>query len=97
MATLVILELKLKPEAVSPLKDTLKAILPDTRNYKGCVSVDFHQNQDDPTSFVAIEVWESKDAYQKYLAWRTETGTMAALGAMLTAPPSIKYFDHVPA
>lgn len=97
MATLVILDLKLKPEAVAPLKETLKVILPDTRAYAGCKGVTFHSNKDDPTNVIAVEHWETKEAYQKYLAWRTETGVMAQLGAMLAAPPSIRYFDVVDA
>jgi len=97
MSVLVILELKLKPESVNTLKEMLPAILPDTRSFAGCQDITFYSNQDDPQVFVAAERWESKDAYQKYLAWRTETGVMAKLGSLLTAPPSIRYFDAIDA
>lgn len=97
MATLVILELKLKAEAIGALKQTLKAILPETRAYAGCKDVHFYENQDDPTSFMAVETWESRDAYQRYLAWRTEAGVMAKLGELLAGPPSFRYFDAVDA
>ena len=30
---------------------------------------------------MSYERWESRDHYQKYLAWRTETGVLNALGA----------------
>lgn len=97
MATLVILDLKLKPEATDTLKQQLKGLLVDTRKYPGCKDVVFYENQDDGTSFVAVEHWDTKAAYQKYLAWRTETGVMAALGEMLSAPPSFRFFDPVDA
>jgi quinol monooxygenase YgiN len=97
MATLVILEVKVKPEAVQGMKETLKAALPDTRKFAGCQGVTFYSKQDEPTTIVAIEKWDTKAAYEKYLAWRTETGFMEKFGAALAAPPSIRYFDAVDA
>jgi len=97
MSTLVILELKVKPDSVNTLKEMVKAVLPDTRSYAGCEGVTFYTNQDDGQTFIAVEKWASKAAYEKYLAWRTETGVMAKLGTMLAGPPSIRYFDAVDA
>jgi quinol monooxygenase YgiN len=97
MATLVLLELKLKPEAVKTLKEMLPGLLPDTRKYAGCKDVHFFFNQEDPTIAVAVEHWETKGHYENYLAWRTEQGVMAKLGELLAAPPSIRYFDKLDA
>ena len=97
MSTMVILELKVKPDAVQGLKEMLKAVLPDTRKYAGCQGVTFYSKQDEPTTIVAVEQWDTKAAYEKYLAWRTETGLMDKLGAALSGPPSIRYFDPVDA
>ncbi len=79
--------------AVKATLDGLAALLPETRSYPGCIEVYAHQNQDDPTNIVAIEQWESRQAYEKYFAWRTETGVINQLGAWVAAPPSIRYFD----
>lgn len=97
MATMVILELKLKPGAEKTLTEMLPGLLPDTRKYAGCKNVHFFLQQGSPTTAVAIEHWESKEHYEKYLAWRTETGVMAKLGELLAGPPSIRYFDQVDA
>ena len=43
------------------------------------------------------ERWDSRQHYEKYLAWRTETGAVNQLGAMLAAPPSIRYFERIDA
>ena len=93
MACTVLLELKVKPECVKDTIDGLGALLPSTRTYPGCIEVYAHQDQDDPTTNVAIETWESRQAYEKYFAWRTETGVIGQLANWVAAPPSIRYFD----
>ncbi len=93
MACTVLLELKVKPECVDETLQGLAALLPETRSYPGCIEVYAHQNQDDPTHIVAIEQWESREAYEKYFAWRTETGVIGQLANWVSAEPSIRYFD----
>ena len=93
MACTVLLELKVKPECVNDTINGLGAMLPETRSYDGCIEVCAHQDQDDPTTIVAIEQWQTRQHYEKYLAWRQESGALDALGAWLTQPPSIRFFD----
>lgn len=97
MSVTVVLELTLKPEKVEDVKGMLKQILPDTRAYDGCEGVTIHQDQDNPNTLVALEQWASRAHYEKYFAWRTETGVIAGLAEVITAPPSIRYFDGVDA
>jgi len=42
-----ILELNAKPDAIESLRKWLEEILPDTRGYDGCVSVEIVQDQAD--------------------------------------------------
>ena len=93
MSVLVILEIKATPETIEEVKGTFAAILGDTRAYEGCQGVEVKENQDDPLNLVLFEKWESRAHYEKYLAWRTETGAIEAMGKMLAEPPSIRYFD----
>ena len=95
MSVIVLLEMQVKPEAVNEVKAMLKKLLPDTRAYAGCQGIDIYGNLDDTGNLVFYERWDSRDHYQKYLAWRTETGTVDQLSAKLTAPPSIRYFERV--
>ncbi len=97
MSVIVLLEAHVKPEAIDELKSSLKALLPDTRAYDGCQGIDIYSNTEDGGNLVFYERWDSREHYEKYLAWRTETGVMDQLGAMLTAPPSIRYFERVDA
>ena len=96
MSVVVLVELVVKPEEVSNLIGTFKQMLPDTRAYAGNQGIEVYQNQDDPTIIFLYETWETKEHYQKYLAWRTETGVMDGLGAVLAAPPSIRYLNNIP-
>ena len=95
MSVVVLLEIKVKPEAVNEVKAFLKQVLPDTRAYAGCQGIDIYGNADDAGNMVFYERWDSRAHYQKYLAWRTETGVLDQLGAKLTAPPKIRYYEHV--
>ena len=95
MSVVVFLELQVKPEAVNDVKGMLKENLPDTRAYDGCQGLDVYDNMDETGNLVIYERWDSRPQYEKYLAWRTETGAMDRVGAMLKAPPSIRYFERV--
>ncbi len=97
MSVIVLFEAHVKPEAVDKMKSSLKVLLPETRAYDGCQGIDIYGNTEDEGNLVFYERWDSREHYEKYLAWRTETGVMDQLGAMLTAPPSIRYFERVDA
>jgi len=97
MNVVVLFEAQVKPEALDEMKATLKEILPDTRVYDGCDGIDIHSNLEDGCKLVFCEHWASREHHEKYLAWRTEQGVMAKLGAALTGPPSIRYFERVDA
>ncbi|MBT6441322.1 MAG: antibiotic biosynthesis monooxygenase [Alphaproteobacteria bacterium] len=93
MAVTIILEVKAKPGTGDELQASMKTVLPDTRSYDGCISLNTYRDQDDPDVFVLVEHFESKAHYETYLAWRVETGVFAQLGESLAEPPSIRYFD----
>lgn len=95
MSIKVFLEVDAKPECIEELKQTLAAILPDTRAYDGCLGAEVKGNQDDELNLIVFESWETRAKYEAYLAWRTETGAVDALVAMLSGPPSIRYYDNL--
>ena len=97
MSVVVLLEVQVKPEEVDNIKAYFKEILPDTRAYEGCQSIDMYGNLDESTNLVLYECWESRQYYEKYLAWRNETGVVEKLGSMLSGPPSIRYYERVEA
>jgi len=97
MSVTVLLEVQSKLEKLAELKSTFKNTLPDTRAYEGCQGVEVIENQDDSCNLILIQRWDSRQHYEKYLGWRTKTGAVKALGAMLAQPPSVRYFDGIKA
>lgn len=95
MACTVILEVKLKKEHVADMAEGFKALFPDTRSHDGCIDLYATQNQDDPQNFVIVETWESREKYEKYFAWRVETGVIDQMKANLEGDLSIRFFDRV--
>ena len=93
MAVSVILEVKAKPGTGDELVAFFRSILPETRAFEGCTSVETLQNSDDADNVVLVEMWEDREQYEKYLAWRRERGTTDRLMEALAEPPSIRHFD----
>ena len=44
-----------------------------------------------------MEVWDSHEQYEKYLAWQRDRGTSDRLMEALAEPPSIRQFDETDA
>ena len=97
MSIRVILELKAKPGTGDELVAFFGSILPETRAYEGCTSVDTLQNRDNADNVVVVEVWDSHEQYEKYLAWQRDRGTSDRLIEALAEPPSIRQFDETDA
>lgn len=93
MSVMVLLEAPVKADEISNMKSLLAGLLPETRAYDGCQGMDVYFNEDKAGEMVVVERWASRPHHEKYLRWRTETGVMGKLGAMLAGPPSIRYFD----
>ena len=94
MSVTVVLELNTKPGSADVLRDWLRDELHHTRGFDGCNGITIHTNQSDPNNWVFIEDWDSREQYDKYLAWRGERGDMEKLGALLSGEPSVRSFDN---
>jgi quinol monooxygenase YgiN len=95
MSVRVTLELHVKPEAAEQMKGGFKELLPDTRAFDGCEEISVLQNQEDPTMFLVVEQWETRESYEAYLKWRTDRGDMDNIAAVSTEPYKVSYFDYV--
>ena len=93
MSTLILLEGTAKAGQIDELLALLRKELPATRSYEGCRGITAHTGSEDDHAIVLVEHWDSAEHYQKYLAWREETGVLAQLSALLEGPPAIRYFD----
>lgn len=97
MTIMVLLEFRARAEAVERLKAALPLLFPDTRAYDGCRGIAAYSCADDRQTFVFVESWESKAHYERYFAWRTESGALNEIVGMLDGGISIRYFEQVDA
>ena len=95
MTCLVHIEFRAKSESIDKMLGWLREILPDTRGREGCVSVSVTRNQDDPTNFAFVELWDSRQHYERYFAWRQQHGVLDALATMVDGQASFRFFDIV--
>lgn len=93
MTCKIVLEIKVQPEHVGDVLETIGEQLPETRNREGCIEVYAYQDQDDPTTIVAIQEWETRAQYEEYFEWRGKRGDLATLQQWLTQPVSLRFFD----
>ena len=93
MTCIVILEATAKKGTGTQLVETIRALLPDTRNKDGCQSVEVTTNLDDADNLVLVERWATRKDHENYLAWRQQRGDLDKLAGALAGPPSIRYFD----
>ena len=93
MPVSVLLEGVLKEGLVDEFVEICKGAYPVTRAYDGCQGINLTLNVDDPKNYVMTEIWDSKEHYEQYLAFRTEDGTVDAITAMSEDGPVIRIFD----
>ena len=92
MTVLTLVEAKIKPQRANDVTRLLRDALPSTRAFGGCRVVAANLSEDS-ASFVLVEQWDSKEAHQKYSAWRATTDHGKQLGALLDGPLNIRYFN----
>jgi quinol monooxygenase YgiN len=95
MSVKVVLEFHLKPDAVGEVKASFREVLPDTRAFKGCENISVMQSQEDPNLLVILEQWDTRESYEAYYKWRSDTGTIAMINGLCTAPLEPKYYTFV--
>ena len=79
---LVIFSFPAKTETLDEVKELLKAALPDTRNFSGCISVSTYIEESSNTVHL-IEDWETFEHQTEYLSWRVEAGLLELLEPLL--------------
>src|SRR5690349_15128534 len=93
MTCIVILELTTKMGTGKQMIETLRTVLPDTRDKDGCESLEVTVNHDNTDNFLLVGRWTTRKHHETYLAWRKQRGDLDEFGALLEGPLSIRYFD----
>lgn len=94
MAVTVLLELRLKPEAVAEARELMGRELQTTRGFDGNLATDVIADEDDPGHWIIYERWESVAHDEAYRAFRAGEGKIEGLPPLLAAPPvKTRYVD----
>lgn len=85
----------LRPEAVEGFISSLTVMLQDTAKQPGFRSIRVVRHAEDPNRLLFVEAWDSAEAYQAYIAWRTKRGDMDAVAQILAAPPQLDIWPSI--
>ena len=69
MNNLVIATFPIVPGKTKEVTDFLMEIIPDTRSYKGCISLELYLDKT-KNIYTLVQDWESLADYDKYVEWR---------------------------
>ncbi|MCE9625843.1 MAG: antibiotic biosynthesis monooxygenase [Deltaproteobacteria bacterium] len=86
---------KAKPEQVEALKNFLAKLMPPTRQERGCLRYELHQNNADPTDFAFIEEWENDTSLDAHLKSPHVEAALPLVGEYLAAPVDIRRYGLV--
>lgn len=92
MTLTVLLDLRLKPEALVGAPAMLRDILAGTRAFDGCLGVDVLVDSEDPAHLILLERWASAEADAAYREWRAGAGA-TELGSLLASAPQVSKFE----
>ena len=92
MSVMVTLEMPVKPDMLDDYLNILKEALVETRAYKGCKSVTTLVDQE-TSSVVLVEEWDSVEDQQAYITWRTETGLIDAVSPFMQGELVTRTYD----
>ena len=92
MSVMITLEMPVKPEMLEDYLNILKGALVETRSYKGCRSVTTLVDQE-TSSIVLVEEWDSAEDQQAYIAWRVESGLIDAIAPFMQGELVTRTYD----
>jgi quinol monooxygenase YgiN len=95
VSTHVVTDFRTKPGKADELIAILAAASPDSLTHHGCEAIRIRREQDDPSHVVSFTQWETRQDYDDYLSWRTDSGLTDEVSHLLTKPMSISYFDEL--
>ena len=95
MSITITFDVAAKAGEANALQALFAEVLPDTRKFEGCISLEIYSETDRPDTIFMVEEWTSRSAYEKYLDWRRERGDMEKLMNLVQDPPVIRFFNGI--
>jgi quinol monooxygenase YgiN len=87
-------EVQAKEGLTKELQDFLISIMPGIKESEGCESVQLYQNEDEPSKFMMIEVWDSVESHQASVK-NIAPEKLGEIRPLLATSPSGSYFKLI--
>jgi quinol monooxygenase YgiN len=88
-----LLEFRFKPDVLDQVPDAMSRTLAVTRKFDGCRHIDVLVDNEDPSRYLLVEVWDSMEHDEAYREFRASPAGASELGPLLTAPPVVMYYS----
>ena len=95
MTVSVLFEGTLKADKQLEFTELCREAYKVTRAYNGCQSINLTYNTENEYNWVLTETWDSKEHYEKYVAFRVEDGTVDAISALCEKSPTIRIYNLI--
>jgi quinol monooxygenase YgiN len=88
-----LLEFRFKPEVVDQVPGAMSRTLAVTREFDGCQRIDVLVDNEDPSRYLLVEIWQSMEHDEAYRQFRASPAGASELGPLLAAPPVVMYYS----
>ena len=87
-------EVQAKEGLTRELREFLISIMPGIKSSEGCESVQLYQSQDDPSTFMMVEVWDTVESHQASVK-SIPAEKLGEIRPLLASSPSGSYYGLV--
>ena len=92
MSIMITVGFTLKDGKQGDMLASLAKVLPDTWGFDGCISVETYAEQND-SSILLVEEWESKAHQEAYVEWRENTGMLYEIAPLVSTDPIFRSYE----
>ncbi len=85
-----------KPGREDDLERALRESIPPSHQEPGCLRFALHRSTQDPAVLVAVERWESKEAWDAHMASPHIQRVMETTPDLLAGPPDVRVLELLP-
>jgi quinol monooxygenase YgiN len=89
----VVARVAARPDTRVEVEAILRALVPTTRQEKGCISYQLLKNAADPCDFVFVEEWVSETVMQAHLTTPHIQKAFAQAGPLLARAPEVSSYS----
>ena len=87
---------KAKPGREAELEQAMRAVVVPTHQESGCLRYALHRSLLDPSIFMIVEHWTSKEAVDQHFATAHVQALLRQVPELLSEPPDITLYELLP-